>query len=308
MADRCKQSAPSKRWVFTLNNPSEEDNPILWLKDEVDYLYAAPELGDNGTPHWQGFFQTKNPTRVTALRKLNERAHFDKMAGTMEQNLTYCSKQQLPDAPTAVTLGTFPETPGEREKNRWVRIHTLAKGGDKQAFIDEFPTESFLHKTKFETWVAHYRPAPVSLPHTVRHLYFYGESGTGKSLAARTRYPGLYVKDGTKWWQDYNGEEVVLMDDLDPGDLKEIGTSVLKTWFDIYPFRAAVKGSSLGLIRPKLFVITSNFTMNQLCYGHEHLEAALNRRFHVVNFNEEVPDASLFQYEKLPGDVWVKKE
>jgi len=284
--------AASKRWCCTINNPIDEDNPATWLVEYVDYYYFAPELGDNGTPHLQGFFQLKNPMRLTGLKKLHPRAHFEKMRGTMEENLIYCSKQQLEDAPTAMEYGELPDDRasaregGEREQKRWKRVHQLAADGDIEGFVDEFPAESFLHLDKFETWHARRKPKPLPLLHTVRHQYFWGPPGTGKSLRARTENPEAYIKDNTKWWQGYAGESTVIIDDIDPHVLKSQTVQALKTWFDIYPFPAEIKGGTLGLIRPALFVVTSNFPLEELCQGEPHLLGAMQRRFEVTHFNE----------------------
>ena len=41
--------------------------------------------------------------------------------------------------------------------------------------------------------------------------------GSGKSSGVRRDYgDSLYVKDATKWWDGYAGEETVVIDDWDP--------------------------------------------------------------------------------------------
>lgn len=287
-----KREASSKAWCFTINNPEEDDNPLLWAREHVDYLYAAPELADSGTPHWQGYLVLKKPSRLSGLKKLHEGAHWEKAKGTAQQNKTYCSKQQIPDVPTFVELGALPATPGEREKNRWKHIHDLARTNAKEEFVSLFPSESFYSMTKFEALADHYRKPPATLDGPLEHLYFYGEPGTGKSSEARRRYPGLYVKDCSEWWPGYNDEEVVLVEDIDPGVVKKITPATLKIWTDRYPFYANNKGRNARMIRPKLFIFTSNFTLNELCYGENHLEDAMNRRLKIVLFDNTLLDAA----------------
>lgn len=295
----------AKRWVCTINNPTAVDEQFQWLimgDHDVEYAYFAPEVGESGTPHLQGFFILRKPVRLSALKKLHATAHFEKMRGTVEENYTYCSKDQDPLNPTCWEHGNLAdhtseklgEKNGEREKKRWKRIHELAREGDIDAFAEEFPAESFLHLDKFATWHARRKARPAILPKGTEHRYYWGEPGTGKSWSAREQFPDAYIKDGTKWWQNYNGEKVVIIDDLDPHHLKAMSIVCLKTWFDIYPFPAEIKGGDLGLIRPELFVVTSNFPLEELCKGEPHLLEAMQRRFKTTEFRFK-PDWATLQ-------------
>lgn len=79
----------AKRWLFTLNNPT----PLERLDTNlVSYLIVGDEVGAEGTPHHQGFVIFKEQTRLTALKKLLPRAHWEQARGTPFQNFVYCSK------------------------------------------------------------------------------------------------------------------------------------------------------------------------------------------------------------------------
>ena len=57
------------------------------------YLIYGREVGDEGTPHLQGYVQLKKITRLTGMKKLHPTAHWEVAKGTEEQNRTYCSKE-----------------------------------------------------------------------------------------------------------------------------------------------------------------------------------------------------------------------
>ena len=59
--------AQSKYWCFTLNNYTDEDvdGVDAW---EYDYVIFGKEVGDNGTPHLQGYVECKTKKRLTWLK------------------------------------------------------------------------------------------------------------------------------------------------------------------------------------------------------------------------------------------------
>jgi len=85
MSDRGK----AKRWCFTLNNPQEDEH----LDEDVfDYAIIGEETGSEGTRHFQGFVIFKKEQRISSLKKLLQRAHWERCNGTVEQNIAYCKK------------------------------------------------------------------------------------------------------------------------------------------------------------------------------------------------------------------------
>lgn len=119
----------------------------------------------------------------------------------------------------------------------------------------------------------------------LENLWYHGAPGTGKSLCARSRYPQLFLKALNHWWDGYEGEETVLIEEWELSSGKFLGHH-LKIWSDRYPFKPEIKGSSLPPQRPKRIIITSNYSMEE-CFGADRqLLAAMQRRFTAVNFDE----------------------
>lgn len=106
-------------------------------------------------------------------------------------------------------------------------------------------------------------------------LWIYGESGCGKTRSVIKQYPECYIKPRNQWWDGYNGEEVVLVDDVDIFD-KALGGK-LKHWADFCPFIGESKGTSVR-IRPKKIIVTSQYSIEGIWEDKETRDA-LNRRF-----------------------------
>lgn len=87
----------SKRWLFTLNNYTEEEESMLrglLTTSIVTYLVFGHETGENGTPHLQGYCETNSRCGLRKMKGIiGERAHLEKANGSSEQNRTYCTKQ-----------------------------------------------------------------------------------------------------------------------------------------------------------------------------------------------------------------------
>lgn len=88
----------AKNWCFTLNNYTDEEyqavldcgnNPRL-----VEYLVVGKEVGDNGTPHLQGYVVFNAAVRFTTVKNRlgSARLHLEVARGSPQTNKEYCTK------------------------------------------------------------------------------------------------------------------------------------------------------------------------------------------------------------------------
>ena len=114
-------------------------------------------------------------------------------------------------------------------------------------------------------------------------FWLYGPSGIGKSYLVRNTFDNIYEKSNNVWWDGYNNEKTVLIDDFDKTCVKL--SYYLKIWGDNYRFNGEIKGSIIQPIYNKL-IITSNYNIEELFYDEEkpdiELVNALKRRFEEI--------------------------
>lgn len=265
----------SRKFVFTYNNyPSELDNDEhldAWLASlNGSYAVAGRERAPGtGTPHLQGFISFRNARTFSALRTLLPGCHVESANGSVEQCREYCTKDG-----NFRECGNAPKNPGKREIQRWEHARTLAKEGK----FDEIPADIYVRYIGNLHRIHRENMAPVESLSSTCGVWLFGPTGSGKSRGAREAYPLIYPKPLNKWWDGYNSQEEVLIDDVDYGQVSWIG-NFLKIWCDHYPFIAEKKGGSV-LIRPKKVIVTSQYRIEDLFIDGE-MKSALLRRFNV---------------------------
>ena len=85
---------PAKRWCFTLNNYTDEDisSIVPIIRYECTKAIIGKEVGENGTPHLQGFFIFKSKKRPMGVFN-NHRIHFELARCNDKINYDYCYKE-----------------------------------------------------------------------------------------------------------------------------------------------------------------------------------------------------------------------
>lgn len=255
-----------RAWIITLNgidfNQREEYMDQL-IALQPKYAVIGNETGESGNKHFQGviYFNTLRHFKATrnALKFHGRFPHIEPCKD-IAASIEYCMKDMQ-----FIEWGTRPMTQkekGEKTQAMWDETRVAAEEGrmediNSRIFITHYKSLKAIHNDKLLSKKLTNAPC--------QHYWFVGDTGSGKSWRAREMFnmdeEFYYVHLlEPKWWDGYKGEEVVIFDDV-PQDKRYIDW--IKTWCDVYPFKAEYKGGSLKA-RPKCFIFTSNFYLQQI--------------------------------------------
>lgn len=250
-----------------------------------EYLTWGEETGESGTFHFQGYVRFPHAITQNRLKELLPRAHLEVQRGSCHQAIEYCHKDGR--------FFEYGERPGVKRtsKEQWAFCIDAAERGDLESIRSEYPG---LYVRYLERWRSLRKRSPRLLDGELTHEWWVGPTGTGKSRTLWEMYPDHYAKELNKWWDGYEGQDVVAIEEWCPKN--ECTASFLKIWADRYPFPAQIKGGSLRQIRPKKVIVLSNYEMEQCFLSTEDLDP-MKRRFKVVRF------PLFFDYQRELFDV-----
>lgn len=243
----------ARHWCFTINNPTDSDAELLSALECV-YLVYQKEVGEDGTPHFQGIVGFDKQLRFNAVKSLLPRAHLE-IARNVPASIEYCRKEEgRLDGPWI--RGTLPkQTQGKRSDLAEIQTKILA-GTSMRTLSEEHFNSVLRYARSIQTLVTLHQP-PRDFATKV--YVFWGPTGTGKTRAAM-KFPKVYkthaiAKNGMLWFDGYDpiDHETVLIDDFYGG----IKWTELLNLTDRYPHLVQSKGGMVQF-RAKQIIFTSN--------------------------------------------------
>jgi len=86
----------SRSYCFTINNYQEDDIIDCWglfYDHNAKYTVWGYEVGEEGTPHIQGYVRFAEARHFTAVKKMIPKAHIEVQKGSNDQAIDYCLKE-----------------------------------------------------------------------------------------------------------------------------------------------------------------------------------------------------------------------
>ncbi len=263
-----------RNFVFTINNPDEESKTSIEALDSTYVIYQL-ERGENGTPHYQGYCELRKQTAFATVRDALPRSHLEPRRGSQAQAIEYCRKEDSRvDGPWSTGA---PKSQGAR-----VDLEEIRQSIDNGKSLRDIARDDFAKWCQYRRAFAEYRSLiEEKRSWKTKVVWIYGPTGTGKSRQAHEEAPEAYVKPPGKWFDGYNGEDDVIIDDFRAED---IPFSLLLQITDRYPMDVEVKGGFRNW-KPKRIFITSNFKPQDLFCMNEDIAPLLRRITEIKELN-----------------------
>lgn len=216
-----------------------EMNIDFWENMDLKYLIIGEETCPNtGNKHWQIAFSAINPCSLSSMIKKLKPRHVEVMQKPLTANIKYCKK----DGNLILEKGEASQQ-GKRNDLE-VAIETIKNGG-KLTDID--PVLIVKYERGFKA-IKHLNTKDRTEQPKV--IWLWGLSGTGKTRRAVEHSDSFYIKDGTQWWDGYDQQDVIIIDDFDGRwpfrDLLRI--------LDRYPYQGQTKGAYVKINSPTIYI------------------------------------------------------
>lgn len=303
----------SKDWLFTY---FQTDTPLTWNPNEVEYVtWQLEKAPSTEKLHFQGFvvFKKKKKlgkppqpkkgnkkgemTQPSGVHKFLPGAHWEMIRGTRQQARDYCRKEETRvEGPWEV--GTFEAiSQGRRED-----LTAVKRKIDEGATMETIADQHFNLFLQYERPLRSYKKmkTPSRNTKTFTELRI-GVPGSGKSYVAKTLTNNDkklgYWKSPDKWWDGYEGQDIVILDDFKGG----IMATQLQHLMDENAMDVETKGGKMEF-NSKRLIITSNYLPAQWYEKDE--------RRPVTSFLRRIDEIYLHTYNgvyKAPGDHWTDR-
>lgn len=266
---------PARNYCFTYNNyPDNLEEFNERLRQYCVYsIYGKEVAPSTQTPHLQGYFQLEKKERLSGVVKKFPGCHLIVARGGYEANVEYCSKEGL-----CFTHG-IPSIAGQR-----------LGLGDACIKIKEGSTLSEIAADMPEVYARYVRGLEALSVRLSQQRDFktevswlWGPTGTGKSrYAATLAGESAYWKPGsTKWWNGYEGQTTVIIDDY----RRDLCTfAELLRLFDRYPHSVETKGGVRSFVSRRIIVTTPKSPSDTWTGRTEEDIAQLLRRIENVQY------------------------
>jgi len=244
-------------------------------------IFQEERCPDSGKNHFQGYARFAKRVAFNAIKAKFPTMHLERCKGNELSNIAYCSKS------ASRLAGPWEKgnraAPGKR--NDLAIVRDLVASGSTMGEICLNEEASSYQALRAAEIMMRYKKPKSRDP--VKVYWYHGSTGSGKTYSVWEEHPDLWVcSDTLHWFDGYDGEDVVLIDDFRP---RFCSFEWLLRVLDQYKLKVPIKGSFTSFYPTKIY-ITCPYSPEE-CYKARSDEDVfqLNRRiFETKLFGNEV--------------------
>lgn len=273
----------------------------------MDKYIVCHELHEDGHPHRHVWLRASHAPEHIAAKM------FDITRGNVVFHGSYedqkwsskCAKYTTKDGDyitnlSAEELKKIIETPDQVCKVSKETIGKMMQDGVSLFdIVTLYPAMMFELKKMRENLAIYKQMGQCAKPLSeLNNFWYFGKTGGGKSKMVQERYPDHWRKTKDMFWDGYEYQEVVQLEDVD--ELWGEALWEIKVWADHYVFNGKIKHLPPIKLRPRMIVVTSNYSIEELytrvfkrqgCNFDKELIAAVQRRFTEIEITKDaIPD------------------
>lgn len=296
----------SRKWLMTINNPTEKDLTHEKLKEKIQelssviYWCMGDEVGSEGTFHTHVYVVLRNQIRRGTLDNKFTGGHFDKPDGTSEQCRAYVFKDDekfnkdpdtgkyeytdskgkihtgIHDDDTNEEDGTLPQ---ERQgaRNDLAELYNMIKDGCSNYEILENNPRYLLQLDKLERVRQTLREHEFKNKfRDVEVIYVYGVNRTTRTRDIMEKYGYSNVHRVINYnknpFEHYRGQDVVLFDTFQDS----IPISEMISYLEGYPLDLSARFINKVACYTKVYISSDRDVRDQYSWSQRYEEEAWN--------------------------------
>lgn len=288
-------------WCFTVNNYTVEDDlatKLLSMHKDVAYFICGKEVGEEGTPHHQGYVRFKQGFAKPGqrMKKFLPRANF-RWAFGCDADQDYCWKEDQ-----WLKVGT-----AQPRKDARTDLHKIRNAQQEGKAMNDMIEEGLvnnLQQLRLARELLQY--SEPGRDHKPTVLWFHGPPGTGKSatakrIAALTYGDKPWIKTPAMkgWFDGYDAHKFAILDDIRP---RYVDFVLLLGLCDRYEYRVNVKHGSRQFVASYI-IITAPYTVEDMFGNTEENMEQMNRRITLVKEFHTKLDGT-----RADKNEWIEKQ
>lgn len=258
-----KDAKRERGWCFTDYQDTDVTlEEYVTRYEKYYYLVVGLETcPDTGRLHWQGCVEWKNARYFNGIKREFPKQHWGSRKAQGEiayKAWDYCKKEG-----TFIECGKRPVGAGYRSDLDSMAGQLLNGATPHEILEDQGDKVIRVYGNVRRIHSELQAEERKKIERKFKLLIFWGVPGAGKSKKARTMFPGqYYIKDRTKWWDGYNDEPCIILDDFNPINISDYCFEEYLHLFDETPFKYQIKGGFGYLPSNTTFILTSNIDPN----------------------------------------------